>query len=69
MAIMGTSLAVTAIVGNGTPEQIAEWAPQCFGTLEHVLAPEAITEESLVELSRFMLGESRRIGPLLLKDA
>ena len=36
MAIMGTSLAVTAIVGNGTPDQIIEWAPQCFGTVDNV---------------------------------
>ena len=32
MAIMGTSLAVAAIFGNGTPEQLGEWIPQCFGT-------------------------------------
>ncbi|MDQ3851100.1 MAG: acyl-CoA dehydrogenase family protein [Actinomycetota bacterium] len=32
MAIMGTSLAVAAIFGSGTPEQIGEWIPQCFGT-------------------------------------
>jgi alkylation response protein AidB-like acyl-CoA dehydrogenase len=31
MAIMGTSLAVAAIFGSGTPEQLAEWVPQCFG--------------------------------------
>jgi acyl-CoA dehydrogenase len=31
MAIMGTSLAVAAIFGSGTPEQLLEWAPQCFG--------------------------------------
>lgn len=36
MAIMGTSLAVAAIVGNGTPEQIGEWVPQCFGTPEEL---------------------------------
>lgn len=40
-----------------------------FGMLEHVLAPEAITEESLDELTGFILGESSRIGPLLLKNA
>jgi len=39
-----------------------------FGTLEHVLATEAITEESLDELTGFILGESNRIGPLLLKN-
>jgi acyl-CoA dehydrogenase len=32
MSIMGTSLAVAAIFGQGTPEQVAEWIPQCFGT-------------------------------------
>ena len=36
MAIMGTSLAVAAILGNGTPEQVAEWVPQCYGTTEKV---------------------------------
>ena len=34
MAIMGTSLAVAAIFGQGTPEQMGEWIPQCFGTAE-----------------------------------
>src|SRR5918999_156413 len=32
MAIMGTSLAVAAIFGQGTGEQAAEWLPQCFGS-------------------------------------
>ena len=34
MALMGTSLAVAAIFGQGTPEQIGEWIPLCFGTVE-----------------------------------
>ena len=34
MAIMGTSLAVAAIFGSGTPEQLGEWVPQCFGSPE-----------------------------------
>src|SRR6188472_454264 len=34
MAIMGTSLAVAAIFGQGTGEQIGEWIPQCFGSVE-----------------------------------
>lgn len=38
-----------------------------FGLEEHVLAPEAITEESLDELTGFILGESGHIGPLLLQ--
>src|SRR4051794_10143999 len=32
LAIMGTTLGVSGIVGNGTPEQIGEWVPQCFGS-------------------------------------
>jgi alkylation response protein AidB-like acyl-CoA dehydrogenase len=31
MSLMGTSLAVAAIYGSGTPEQMLEWVPQCFG--------------------------------------
>jgi acyl-CoA dehydrogenase len=34
MAIMGTSLAVAAIFGQGTGEQIGEWIPPCFGTVD-----------------------------------
>jgi acyl-CoA dehydrogenase len=34
MSIFGTSLAVAAIFGQGTPEQLGEWIPQCFGTAE-----------------------------------
>ena len=40
-----------------------------FGMMEHVLVPEAVTEESLDEFTGFILGESSRIGPLLLKNA
>jgi acyl-CoA dehydrogenase len=32
MAIMGTTLAVAAIFGSGTPEQMGEWVPQCYGS-------------------------------------
>jgi acyl-CoA dehydrogenase len=31
MSIMGTALGVAAIFGSGTPEQLVEWVPQCFG--------------------------------------
>jgi acyl-CoA dehydrogenase len=31
MAILGTTLAVAGIFATGTPEQIVEWIPQCFG--------------------------------------
>ena len=34
MSIFGTSLAVASIFTQGTQEQIGEWIPQCFGTVE-----------------------------------
>src|SRR4051812_36226679 len=36
LAIFGTTLGVSGIVGNGTAEQIAEWVPQCFGTPDDI---------------------------------
>jgi len=36
MSIMGTTLAVAAIFGQGTGEQIGEWIPRCFGTEEEL---------------------------------
>jgi acyl-CoA dehydrogenase len=36
MAIMGTSLAVAAIFGQGTGEQIGQWIPRCFGSVDEV---------------------------------
>jgi acyl-CoA dehydrogenase len=36
MSIMGTTLAVAAIFGQGTGEQIGEWIPRCFGTPDDV---------------------------------
>ncbi len=32
MAIMGTGLAAAGIAASGTPEQVMEWVPQCYGT-------------------------------------
>lgn len=36
MAIMGTGLAVAAIFGQGSGEQIGEWIPRCFGTPDDI---------------------------------
>jgi acyl-CoA dehydrogenase len=36
MSIMGTALAVAAIFGQGSGEQIGEWIPRCFGSAEDV---------------------------------
>jgi acyl-CoA dehydrogenase len=45
LSIFGTHLASAAIFANGTPEQMLEWIPRCFGTPEDVkLGAFAITE-------------------------
>ncbi|MFP5320982.1 MAG: acyl-CoA dehydrogenase family protein, partial [Acidimicrobiia bacterium] len=31
LSIFGSGLAAAGIAGNGTPEQVMEWVPQCFG--------------------------------------
>jgi acyl-CoA dehydrogenase len=36
MSIMGTALAVAAVFGQGSAEQIGEWIPRCFGTADEV---------------------------------
>jgi acyl-CoA dehydrogenase len=36
MSIMGTALAVAAIFGQGSGEQIGEWIPRCFGTQDDI---------------------------------
>ena len=36
MAIMGSGLAAAGIAGNGTPEQVGEWVPQCYGTPDKI---------------------------------
>src|SRR3990170_8135680 len=32
LSIFGTGLGGGGVMGNGTPEQIMTWVPQCFGT-------------------------------------
>jgi acyl-CoA dehydrogenase len=45
LAIMGTTLGVAGIFANGTPEQVMEWVPQCFGTPDNIqLAAFAVSE-------------------------
>jgi acyl-CoA dehydrogenase len=36
MSIMGTALAVAAIFGQGSGEQIGEWIPRCFGSEDDI---------------------------------
>jgi alkylation response protein AidB-like acyl-CoA dehydrogenase len=45
LAINGSGLAAAGIASSGTPEQIAQWVPQCFGTDEEIkLGAYAVTE-------------------------
>jgi acyl-CoA dehydrogenase len=45
LAILGSGLAVSAIFASGTPDQQAEWLPQCYGTPSDVkLAAFAVSE-------------------------
>jgi alkylation response protein AidB-like acyl-CoA dehydrogenase len=45
LSIFGSCLGVAGIMGNGTPEQVMTWIPQCFGTPEDVkLAAFCVTE-------------------------
>jgi len=36
LAILGSTLAVSGILASGTPDQIGEWLPQCFGTPDKI---------------------------------
>jgi alkylation response protein AidB-like acyl-CoA dehydrogenase len=45
LAIQASSLAAAGIASSGTPEQIAQWVPECFGTGEEIkLGAYAVTE-------------------------
>src|SRR5437763_860159 len=36
LSIFGSVLGVAGIAANGTPEQVMEWVPQCFGTPDDI---------------------------------
>ena len=36
LSILGSGLAAAGISGNGTPEQVMEWVPQCYGSADDV---------------------------------
>ena len=45
LAISASSLAAAGIASSGTPEQIARWVPECFGTGDEIkLGAYAVTE-------------------------
>ncbi len=45
LSIVGTTLGVAGILSSGTPAQIGEWLPRCFGTADDIkLAALAVSE-------------------------
>src|SRR3990170_2705281 len=36
LSIFGSGLAAAGIAGQGTPDQVMEWVPQCYGTSDKV---------------------------------
>ena len=56
LAILGTGLAAAALAAGGTPEQVGEWVPQMFGT---------INEPRVVALSSSEPGAGSDVGAIL----
>ncbi len=70
MSIMGTALAVAAIFGQGSGEQIGEWIPRCFGSADDVKVaafcasePNAGSDVSAVRTSAKFDEAAGRVGP------
>ena len=61
LAIFGTTLAVAGIFANGTPEQVGEWLPQCFGTPDEVEDRRLLRERAGCRLGRELAAQPRRL--------
>jgi alkylation response protein AidB-like acyl-CoA dehydrogenase len=63
LAISGSGLAAAGIVSSGTPEQIARWVPECFGSEEEVkLGAYAVTEPQAGSDVKSLKTTARRDG-------
>ena len=63
LSIMGSSLAAAGIFAAGTPEQIGEWIPQCFGTPDDIkLGAFAVTEPNAGSDVRSLRTTAKRDG-------
>jgi acyl-CoA dehydrogenase len=63
LAIQGSSLAAAGIASSGTPEQIARWVPECFGTGDEIkLGAYAVTEAGAGSDVRSLRTTARRDG-------
>jgi acyl-CoA dehydrogenase len=63
LAIAGSGLAAAGIASSGTPEQIARWVPECFGTGEEIqLGAYAVTEPQAGSDVKSLKTTARRDG-------
>jgi alkylation response protein AidB-like acyl-CoA dehydrogenase len=63
LAIAGSGLAAAGLAASGTPEQIARWVPECFGTGDEVkLGAYAVTEAHAGSDVKSMRTTARRDG-------
>jgi alkylation response protein AidB-like acyl-CoA dehydrogenase len=63
LAVSGSGLAAAGIAASGTPDQIARWVPECFGTGDEVqLGAYAVTEAGAGSDVKSMRATARRDG-------
>ncbi|HET9162409.1 MAG TPA: acyl-CoA dehydrogenase family protein [Solirubrobacterales bacterium] len=63
LAISGSGLAAAGIASSGTPEQIAQWVPECFGVGDEVkLGAYAVTEPQAGSDVKSLKTTARRDG-------
>jgi acyl-CoA dehydrogenase len=63
LAISGSGLAAAGIASSGTPEQIAQWVPECFGAGDEVkLGAYAVTEPQAGSDVKSLKTTARRDG-------
>jgi alkylation response protein AidB-like acyl-CoA dehydrogenase len=63
LAISGSGLAAAGIASSGTPEQIARWVPECFGTEDEIkLGAYAVTEPQAGSDVKSLRTTARRDG-------
>ena len=63
LAISGSGLAAAGIAASGTPEQMAQWVPECFGSGEEIkLGAYAVTEPQAGSDVKSLKTTARRDG-------
>jgi alkylation response protein AidB-like acyl-CoA dehydrogenase len=63
LAIMGSSLAAAGIFASGTPDQVMQWIPECYGTPDEIkLGAFAVTEPNAGSDVRSLKTTAKRDG-------